>query len=229
MSYSNVVMPKFNIKESFLGKAKISYNEGTYYLYNGDTKWMSLTENNLHQVAELYSSYDQAYGDVLISGLGFGILPLWICNKPEVKSVTVIEISQDIIELFTSLNTVPDKMNIINKDILSFTTKEKYDCLLLDHYEVQDWSWKLNNMKQVCNNINHDIFWAWSLEKDYLVQYFDIYNTYLFESKPDLAVHWKDFIQNNLPDEQYLLEMPNKIINNYIYTYCNKHYLLEEN
>lgn len=229
MSYNKVELPKFNIKESFSGTAKIIYKEGSFFLYNNDHKWMSFTENDQHQIAEFYSQYDQAYGDVLLSGLGFGILPIWLSNKPEVTSVTVVEVSQDVIDLFLLSNNISNKINIINQNILNFTTEKKYDCLFLDHYENEDWAFKLKNIQEICNKIDHDVFWAWSLEKEYLTQFYDIKNTYIFESTPDLSLHWKQFIKENLPNETSLLNIPNNIINDYIYTYCNRSNLLEEN
>jgi hypothetical protein len=227
MSYKKVSLPDFNIKESVLNNAKITYKDGTYFLYNNDDKWMTLTKSDYHQVAELYSSYDQAYGDVLISGLGFGILPLWVCNKKEVTSVTVIEISQDVIDLFLLSNDIPNKMNIINKDISTLITEKKYDSLLLDHYEGTDLSGMLKNMEQICNKINHKVFWAWSLEMAYLAEFFDIKDKDLFMLKPDLSINWKKFVKKNLPNEKHLLEISNKTINDYLYTYCNQSKLLE--
>lgn len=41
----------------------------------------------------------QAKGNVLINGLGLGIVVQSVLNKEEVNSVTVIELSQDVIEL----------------------------------------------------------------------------------------------------------------------------------
>ncbi len=228
MSYSKTKMPNFNIKKSALGMANIVYKDGTYFLYNNNNKWMTLTESDYHQVAELYSLYDQAYGDVLVSGLGFGILPLWICDKEEVTSVTVIEISQDIIDLFLLSNSLPNKMNIVNENILNFTTDKKYDCLLLDHYEQEEFSYRLKNMQEICNKINHNVFWAWSLEMAYLVEFFNIHYKDFFALKPDLSIHWEKFVHANLPNEKSLLEISNKTINDYLYTYCNQSHLLEQ-
>jgi hypothetical protein len=229
MSYSKLTMPKVNIKKSIVGTAKIVHLGDTYILSNNGDQCMTYNEVDYQQVAEFYSSYDQAYGDVLLSGLGFGILPLWLCDKPEVTSVTVIEISQDIIDLFVLSNSMPDKMNIINQDILNFTTEKKYDCIFLDHYELEDFSYKIKNMQEICNKIDHDVFWAWSLEMAYLMEFFDIHDGNFFVSTPDLSVNWKKFVEENLPNEKHLLEIPNKTINEYLYTYCNKHHLLEEN
>ena len=65
--------------------------------------------NNLHtnhEIKEMYSSYDLGYGKILISGLGFGILPLWLANKPGVDTIHIVEISQDVVDMFLEKNLI---------------------------------------------------------------------------------------------------------------------------
>jgi hypothetical protein len=236
MSYNKSTVPDFKIQEASLGTVDIIHDKNAYVLYNNGERWMVLNKGSHDEIKEMYSSYDQAYGDVFVSGLGFGILALWLCNKPEVKSVTVMEISKDVIDLFKSVNEVPDNMTIIHADVLSFTTDDKYDCLLLDHYEKQNWDWRLKNMQDICNRIEHDKFWAWSLEQAYLLKCFniegaDVLNTKddegVFATKPDLSIFWPAFIKGFFPNEKCLSQIPLKTINEYMYTYNNKQHLLE--
>lgn len=42
---------------------------------------------------------EAAEGDVLIAGLGIGMIVVAACRKPEVRSVTVLELNQDVIDL----------------------------------------------------------------------------------------------------------------------------------
>ena len=46
-----------------------------------------------------YSAVQQARGDVLIGGLGLGMMVLPVVRKPEVNTVRVIEINSDVIQL----------------------------------------------------------------------------------------------------------------------------------
>jgi SAM-dependent methyltransferase len=236
MSYNQLTLPDFNIKKASLGAVDITEDEKAYALYNNGDRWMVLNKKSHDEIKEMYSSYDQAYGDVFVSGLGFGILALWLSKKPEVKSVTVVEISKDVIDLFKSINEVPGNVSIINADILSFETDKKYDCLLLDHYEKQHWDWRLKNMQDICNKIKHDKFWAWSLEQAYLLKFFSIKRSEIlytkddegvFATKPDLSDKWQSFVRTFFPNEKCLLEIPLKTINEYIYTFNDKHHLLE--
>ena len=81
----------------------------TYRLFNKGLQWNLLDRYTNKQIKEMYSSYDMAYGDVIISGFGFGILACWLASKPEVTSVTVLEVSQDVYDVFLMNNELPDK------------------------------------------------------------------------------------------------------------------------
>jgi methylase of polypeptide subunit release factors len=61
-----------------------------------DEVWMSDTpmEHNSN-----YDALQKAAGDVLVVGLGLGMLSLAMCHKKEVRSVTVLEIEPAVIEL----------------------------------------------------------------------------------------------------------------------------------
>ena len=61
-----------------------------------DTLWMSDTP------FKRQTNYDigrEASGDVLIVGLGLGMVAAALCRKPEVRSVTVLEIEPEVIAL----------------------------------------------------------------------------------------------------------------------------------
>lgn len=79
----------------------------------------------------------QASGDVLIAGLGLGMI-LWpILAKPDVKSVTVIERAPEVIELvLPSLAVHPnfDKLHVITADIFEWKRPvgASYDTIYFD-------------------------------------------------------------------------------------------------
>ena len=150
---------------------------------------MSYQKNSDSEIKAQYSSYDLAFEDVLVSGLGFGILPLWLCDNPNVNSVTVIEISKDVIKLFKESNVVPNKLTIINDNMITYNTNKKYNAILLDHYEKEDFDLILKDIENICNRIDHDIFWAWSLEAIYL---FKMYSSLDDPRKMDIDKILKD-------------------------------------
>lgn len=63
---------------------------------------------------------ENANGHVLIGGLGLGMVLMAIQDKPEVTKITVIEISQDIIDMVTSVLPLNDKVEIICGDVLEW-------------------------------------------------------------------------------------------------------------
>ena len=71
--------------------------EGTYAVLkvNGQV-WMS--DTRMERISN-YAVLHEARGDVFIAGLGIGMILLPLLRKPEVKSVTVMEINRDVIQL----------------------------------------------------------------------------------------------------------------------------------
>ena len=94
------------------GRPYIPVKPGNYTkLKRGSKLVMSDTPAETNSLKILY---DMAQGDVLINGLGLGIAPYALSQKPEVNSITVIEISPDVIKLITPhLNK---KVNVILAD-----------------------------------------------------------------------------------------------------------------
>lgn len=73
-----------------------------------------------------------AHGDVLIGGLGIGMIILAIQDNPEVKSITVIENSQDVISAVQHQLPLNNKVTVINDDVFTFKPKQQYDCIYMD-------------------------------------------------------------------------------------------------
>lgn len=73
-------------------------------------------------------------GDVLIGGLGIGMIILAIQDKPEVESITVLEKYTEVIELVGKQLPINEKVNIINADVFDWKPNKgvKYDCIYMD-------------------------------------------------------------------------------------------------
>lgn len=76
----------------------------------------------------------KANGDVLIGGLGIGMILLPLIEKEEVKSITIIEKYKDIIEMIQPQLELKNKVKIIHGDILenSFPRGTKFDTIYFD-------------------------------------------------------------------------------------------------
>lgn len=95
-----------------------------------DDIWMSDTP--LEQ--ESYKpAVEKARGNVLICGLGIGLLPTFIKDKPEVKHIDIVEISKCVIKLVWEQIRTP-KMEIIHGDAWKYLAKspKKYDFIHVD-------------------------------------------------------------------------------------------------
>lgn len=75
-----------------------------------------------------------AYGDVLIGGLGIGMIIAAIQCHEKVNSITVIEKHQEVIDLITSQISFKDKVRIINADVFEWKPEkgQRFDCIYMD-------------------------------------------------------------------------------------------------
>jgi hypothetical protein len=186
-TFNHSLLPNVVIKEGTSNNVSIVNDKGTWRLYGDDIQFMQLVTKSNREIKELYSSFDLAYGDVLITGLGFGILALWVANKPEVTSVVVIENSQEVIDLFLQSNELPEKVKIILGDADSYRTDTHYNCVLVDHFKDGDKkAFTYIRVQNVAKNIPHDLFWFWSIEQRYACRVCDF-------TLEDLYVYPVDF------------------------------------
>lgn len=107
---------------------------GTYKsLKRGGTVVMTNTPDEVKDIL-WYNRYFK--GDILINGLGLGIFPWHLVNIPEVNSVTVIEIDQDVIHLVEPHIKHP-KLKVIHADCFEYTPPKgkRYDFVWHDIWD----------------------------------------------------------------------------------------------
>lgn len=90
------------------------------------------------------SVVERAYGDVLIGGFGLGMIVLAMQDKPEVKSITVLENNKEIINEIADILPLDDKVKVFYADVFDWKPQrgKKYDTIWLD----------------IWDNINSDIY-----------------------------------------------------------------------
>lgn len=215
------------INQNQSGDVQIQYEDGYYLLKHLDSIWYIYTESNMREYYEQWSGYDLAYGDVLLSGFGFGHMATWVATKPEVKSVTVIEKYPDVISLFLDKNDMPDNIKIIIDDADTYSTDKKYDCIIWDH--IPNGTHNPAYYKNLCSNaknIKHDLFWFWSIEYYYAKYYYGLNGEHLYYfpidfSNFDFSRSWEKLRQ--------VLDMPTipilskEKIDSYINSYFMRH------
>jgi len=109
--------------------------EGTYHRLtrNGST----IMSNTPDEIGDCSEFIDEASGNVLINGLGLGVVLEAIMDK--VDHVTVIENSPDVIKLVAQhyLDKYPGKLEIIEADAYTYKSPKgvKYDCVWHDIWD----------------------------------------------------------------------------------------------
>ena len=109
-------------------------------LTEGNNIWMSLNPNEIETMKPFIY---KAKGNVLVLGLGMGYVPFMMANKPEVKSITIIEKDPEIIGLFNTL-IYPnfknkEKIKIIEDDAINYVRKNsRFDYIFADLWHSPD-------------------------------------------------------------------------------------------
>lgn len=85
---------------------------------------------------------EHAFGDVLIGGLGIGMVIMAIQDMEEVTSITVVEKYQEVIDLVGNQLPFLDKVQIIKEDVLHWMPEadKRYDCIYLDIWNHVDFN-----------------------------------------------------------------------------------------
>lgn len=125
--------------------------------------WMNISPNEINT---MQPSIDEAYGNVLVLGLGLGYYPFMISKKHNVKSVTIIENDSKIIDIFNK-NLLPffpfkSKIKIIKNDAYEYTKKNSgnYDYIFADlWHNPEDGLPIYLDFKAIENNTSKYFYW----------------------------------------------------------------------
>lgn len=79
---------------------------------------------------------NQAFGEVLVAGYGFGIATKYLLENPKVKSVTSVEKYPEVIEKMRKFGEIYGK--IIINDFFKLSEDKKYDCVVGDIWQEID-------------------------------------------------------------------------------------------
>jgi hypothetical protein len=104
----------------------------TYLLHRGHV----IMSDTPAEIRDLYPIIRQAKGQVLINGLGLGVVLQAILEKPETEHVTVIELSEEIIALIGTYyqERYGKKLDIVHADALEWKAPKgaRYDVVWHD-------------------------------------------------------------------------------------------------
>lgn len=135
--------------------------------------WMTITPNEIETMKE---AVDQAFGNVLTFGLGLGYYAYMVSEKENVESITVIEMNEDVINLFKTY-ILPQfkhnyKIKVIKADAFDYAKKYMsngdYDFVFTDlWHDVSDGIDMYLKMKQYESLTPNTVFMYW-IEKSIL-------------------------------------------------------------
>lgn len=124
--------------------------------------WMSLTPM---EVFSLRPGIEKAEGRVLIVGLGMGWMTQKILEKPDVKHITQVEISPEVIQFFGQpLSTMfPDKIDFIQGDIWKVLPQldlQNFDSIIFDIWPAYGSAY-LDQKFQALKKAHRRKTWGW--------------------------------------------------------------------
>lgn len=128
--HKGTVLGMYNSKEGRITKGEYQFDYPLVTLDESGCTWMSDAQ---FEVEGAIGAVTAARGDVLIAGLGIGLLPTFIKDKKSVRRIDIVELHQDVIYLVFNQIASP-KMRIIKDDIFHYlsTTPNRYDFIHID-------------------------------------------------------------------------------------------------
>ena len=142
---------------------------GSYeILYNSD-KQVVVMSDNLMEIEDQEEFLGVAEGHIVIGGLGLGLIALRLLKKKGIKSITIIEIDQDVIDLVSPRLTPYPEVSVVQGDVRNFNynvLKFPPDYVYMDIWDdATSGSFKdrisvLNHWRQCCKHC-----FAWALER----------------------------------------------------------------
>jgi hypothetical protein len=128
----------FNLRERFNnhGMGYRGIVAGTYTRLKRDNAYDPMMSDTPAEINDHLPAIEKATGQVLINGLGIGMVLNACLKKPEVDHVTVIEIDPDIIQLVAPhyQQIWGDRLSIIQDDAFKFIPPKdlKYNMIWMD-------------------------------------------------------------------------------------------------
>ena len=153
----DIIVPKIGF---FTGKVTFPT------IYEGSMPWMSVCPSEINSMK---AQMDAAFGKVLVLGCGLGYYQFVVSNKASVESVTIVEISETVAEIFRE-NILPHlpnkyKVKIIVADAIKYMDSVNdgdYDFVFADIWEgIVDGAPHYKNIKPHENRLPRTEFTYW--------------------------------------------------------------------
>jgi len=155
-----------------MGDGLIYFRDGELIASNGNTRVYKMDDklflekgigHNLWALEDELIDYIHQLeswpkGDCLEVGLGLGVASRYMLTFPKIKSLTTIEIDEDVITTQNQANPIDDERHLVlnaNGLYYAYETKRMYDFIFLDFYDVidEDTLPLIADMVTACNRI----------------------------------------------------------------------------
>lgn len=118
----------YNIREAINGRCRFIF-AGTYWRLR--YKKEIVMSNTPAEIDDHIRFISKAKGNVLIAGLGLGMVLKALLDKPEVHHITVVEESDDVIKLVSPFYQ-DKRVTIVHQDIFDYNPTETFDFAWFD-------------------------------------------------------------------------------------------------
>ena len=192
---NSLITVNFPVADEYLNVYRpMSYfnkNINVYYIKEKENVWMSPT---LQEYNTMKDSIDNTHGHVLTFGLGIGFYQYMALQRPEVKSVTIVEKNPKIIEIFKKF-ILPqferkDDIKIIEGNAFDYCSDDflsKFDSIFIDiHLNNEDGLYLYKEFLSKGINFDKVDFW--------------IENQILLEVKLYLAIYLKNMYYGSISE-----------------------------
>jgi spermidine synthase len=107
-------------------------------LYDKSQSKVMMTNNEFEMITN-QKFIDNAKGDVIIFGLGIGLIIYPLLQDDNIKSITIVEVDKDLIdETFPILlkADTKSKLKVVNSDAFQYQDDKKYDTIYFDIWAI---------------------------------------------------------------------------------------------
>lgn len=107
------------------------YIEDTILLIDFKNQFVLMSDSSRER--ELGKEFiEKAHGDILSLGFGIGFVLFPLLDKPEVKTITVVEKHEEILDLCASQLEIPDNVFIVHENALTYQPDREFDVIFDD-------------------------------------------------------------------------------------------------
>ena len=129
---------KGNIGEIYKNEVQIG-KEYLFLYHKGLEKTMM--SNHESETITNQKFIDSAKGDILIFGLGLGLIVFPLLKEIGIKRILIVELDEGLIDMVSPIIRFQDtsrKVEIVKGDCFSWETSEKFDTIYFDIWEIID-------------------------------------------------------------------------------------------